>query len=83
MSQAELGRRIGMTPSQMTRLLSGERQLKSREADLIRSVFNVPLETPTSSDPVKRRFLEIYAELSDSDRAAVDALLDALARRPN
>lgn len=84
LTQAELGARVGLSQAQIARLEVGARQLKPDRAKQLAKVLECHwldlMEEPRPDlTPQEQALVELYRGLSESDRAAVYRIADAMA----
>lgn len=76
-SQGELGGAIGLTESQISKVMGGSRKLSSKEADAIRRFFGYRLPDDPA-DTIEARIYDRVAKLRDDQKRAVALYLEAL-----
>lgn len=80
-SQRELAQRVGLTESQVSKVMSGDRTLKADEADAIRRALGYTLPEDLKPGSVERKIIDLVAELDARERSALILYLEALAGR--
>lgn len=77
-SQREIAARIGLSESQFSKVLSGDRALKASEADAIRRALGYILPEDVKPGSYQHKIMERMAELDERQKAALAVYLDAL-----
>lgn len=80
-SQRELAERVGLTESQISKVMSGDRALKADEADAIRRALGYMLPEDLKPGSVERQIIDLVADLDERERTALVLYLEALAGR--
>jgi len=74
LTQREVGEAIGMSDAQMSKVMSGFRQLKSTEADAIRRYLGYTLPDDEASE-LEIRLLRAMSKMTDTEKAALEVFL--------
>ena len=74
LTQREVGEAVGLTDGQMSKVMSGLRQLKSTEADAIRRFLGYTLPDDEASE-LEIRLLRAMSKMSDDEKAALEMFL--------
>jgi transcriptional regulator with XRE-family HTH domain len=80
-SQRKLAERVGMSESAMSKVLSGDRELKAGEADAIRRALGYMLPEDLKPGSIERRIIDLTADLDEREKTALVLYLEALGRR--
>lgn len=78
-TQSELSRRSGVSPAQITRVLSGERGLGEKSISALAKALNLPVETvfraagllpppPSNEPPTLAEWIEIFMQADEKTR---------------
>lgn len=78
LTQREVGEAIGMSDAQMSKVMSGFRQLKSHEADAIRRFLGYTLPDDEASE-LEIRLLRAMSKMTDEEKAALEVFLKTFA----
>jgi transcriptional regulator with XRE-family HTH domain len=80
-SQAELARRSGISPAQITRVISGERGLGEQSIIALAAAFKLPAETvfraagllpaEREKDPRDKEILHLFGLLADEEKQEI------------
>ena len=80
MTQADLAARINLTPVQISKILSGSRQLKADEWERIRAALRVEDLDEQGLDPEKHKIIEHFDAMKPRQRAALIQFLELLVK---
>jgi transcriptional regulator with XRE-family HTH domain len=90
-SQADLSRKSGISPSQITRLFNGERGIGGDSIIAISQALNIPvnlvfekarsIQPKTNLSPIKRQIMHLAEQADDDDLELIIGMLEKAAER--